>query len=63
MTSLGYDVLGVDWCISPEDARKVAGPDVVLQGNLDPAALYTSKVRHQYGKSVWWAVVVVSIIG
>jgi uroporphyrinogen decarboxylase len=35
----GYDVLGLDWCIVPEDAR-TAAPNKALQGNLDPARLY-----------------------
>jgi len=35
-----YDVLSVDWTVSPEEARSKAGPYVSLQGNLDPAVLY-----------------------
>lgn len=31
--------IGIDWCISPELARKFAGNKVVLQGNFDPAKL------------------------
>jgi uroporphyrinogen decarboxylase len=31
--------IGIDWCISPEFARKLAGDDMVLQGNFDPAKL------------------------
>lgn len=35
----GYDVLGLDWCIEPVNARAVA-PNSALQGNLDPSRLY-----------------------
>jgi uroporphyrinogen decarboxylase len=35
----GYDVLGLDWCIAPADAR-AAAPKKALQGNLDPSRLY-----------------------
>ncbi|KAJ9601756.1 hypothetical protein L9F63_000048 [Diploptera punctata] len=36
----GYDVVGLDWTIRPEDARAIIGNSVTLQGNLDPCALY-----------------------
>ena len=32
----GADVVGVDWSLSLSDARRKAGSDVTLQGNLDP---------------------------
>jgi len=35
-----YDVLSLDWTIEPEAARDVVGDRAVLQGNLDPCALY-----------------------
>lgn len=31
--------LGLDWCISPEVARKLTGGNITLQGNFDPAKL------------------------
>lgn len=37
--TLGYDVIGIDWTVEPEYARTVL-PNVALQGNLDPCALY-----------------------
>ena len=40
-----YDVIGVDWCTPPEYARKMANGKV-LQGNLDPCALYADEVSY-----------------
>ena len=31
--------LGIDWCISPQMARQMAGPKITLQGNFDPTHL------------------------
>ena len=39
-----YDVIGVDWTVAPALARRLAGPNKTLQGNLDPCALYAPKV-------------------
>jgi uroporphyrinogen decarboxylase len=39
----GYDVLGLDWLIDPEEARRAVGDKVALQGNLDPNVLYGGK--------------------
>jgi uroporphyrinogen decarboxylase len=39
MADTGTDGLGLDWCISPQVARKFAGNNITLQGNLDPAKL------------------------
>jgi len=39
-SNAGYDVLGLDWCIEPSDARELVGYKVALQGNLDPNVLY-----------------------
>jgi uroporphyrinogen decarboxylase len=39
MTVTGASCIGLDWCIRPETARKMAGHGVTLQGNLDPARL------------------------
>jgi uroporphyrinogen decarboxylase len=41
----GADVLGVDWRIEIDQARALAGPDVALQGNLDPLALFLPRAE------------------
>jgi len=40
MADLGYEVIGLDWTIDPEEARRQVGPNITLQGNLDPQDLY-----------------------
>lgn len=40
---LEYDVLGIDWTVDPEVAIKNTEGKCVLQGNLDPCALYAPK--------------------
>ena len=37
MWEAGPRVIGLDWRTSISDARRRLGPDVVVQGNLDPA--------------------------
>ncbi len=39
MAATGAHGLGIDWCIRPSTARELAGPNVTLQGNYDPAKL------------------------
>ncbi|MBO9199164.1 MULTISPECIES: uroporphyrinogen decarboxylase [Niastella] len=39
MAATGAHGLGIDWCINPAMARQLAGPNVTLQGNFDPAKL------------------------
>jgi uroporphyrinogen decarboxylase len=39
MAATGAAGLGLDWCIKADVARKMAGPNVTLQGNFDPAKL------------------------
>ena len=40
IAELPCQVIGLDWNISPEYARKATGSKKVLQGNLDPCTLY-----------------------
>jgi uroporphyrinogen decarboxylase len=37
---LDCQVVGLDWTVSPQEARRQLGPQKVLQGNLDPCALF-----------------------
>lgn len=41
---LGYAIIGLDWTVDPIEARKQVGPNVTLQGNLDPQDLYKTPV-------------------
>lgn len=43
-SELGYEVIGIDWTVNPLEARAAVGPNVTLQGNLDPQDLYKSPV-------------------
>lgn len=40
VAKLGYHVVSLDWNVDPSFARRVVGPDVCLQGNMDPTVLY-----------------------
>lgn len=39
MSDTGAHGLGIDWCVPPQIARRLAGDNVTLQGNMDPAKL------------------------
>lgn len=39
MSATGAAAVGIDWCITPQMARTLAGVNIVLQGNFDPAKL------------------------
>ena len=41
LAAAGYDVLSLDWTMRPESVRADIDRDIVLQGNLDPCALYS----------------------
>ncbi len=45
MAETGADVVGLDWRVNLSEARNRIGDQCVLQGNLDPAALYGSRER------------------
>ena len=41
MAVSGAKALGVDWTCSPQMARKLTGGEITLQGNFDPARLFS----------------------
>jgi uroporphyrinogen decarboxylase len=47
--ALPTDVVGLDWTVNMAAARRRVGPDVALQGNLDPCVLFASpeQIRHE----------------
>jgi len=44
-TEVGADVLGIDWTLPLSDAVRRIGPSAVVQGNLDPAALFAPEAE------------------
>jgi uroporphyrinogen decarboxylase len=59
MAATGAAGLGIDWCIKPQMARQLAGDNITLQGNFDPAKLLapipviieeTKAMLHAFGK-------------
>jgi uroporphyrinogen decarboxylase len=46
----GADVMGVDWRLPLSQARAVLGPELAVQGNLDPAALFAP--REELGRQI-----------
>jgi uroporphyrinogen decarboxylase len=40
MANAGCDVIGLDWRIPLDDGWATAGPDLAVQGNLDPVVLF-----------------------
>ena len=42
-TETAVDVIGLDWTVDIAEAKAIIGNGVALQGNLDPAILYTSE--------------------
>ncbi|MEU7041650.1 uroporphyrinogen decarboxylase [Streptomyces varsoviensis] len=43
MGEAGADVVGVDWRVPMDEARRRVGPGKALQGNLDPAVLFAPR--------------------
>lgn len=41
----GSDVVGLDWHVHLGAARDILGPDIAVQGNLDPTVLYAPKAH------------------
>lgn len=40
LAATGVDVVGLDWTVDMADARRRLGPDVAVQGNIDPVVLF-----------------------
>jgi uroporphyrinogen decarboxylase len=43
MGESGADLISVDWTVDMADARRRLGPEMGVQGNLDPGVLFGSK--------------------
>lgn len=41
MKETGVDVIGLDWTVDMEDGRKRLGSSIGVQGNVDPALLFS----------------------
>lgn len=41
MKGTGVDVIGLDWTVDMEDGRKRLGSGISIQGNVDPAYLFS----------------------
>lgn len=50
VSELGADVIGIDWTVPMSFATDRLGPDSVVQGNLDPAALFGD--RHELAAAI-----------
>ena len=64
LSKSGYNTVGLDWTIDPVKARLLVGPNITLQGNLDPCALYSprsdieaaaKKLCEKFGSQRWIA--------
>jgi len=42
IAAIGCDAVGIDWTTDLQEARQAVGDRVALQGNLDPAALFSA---------------------
>jgi uroporphyrinogen decarboxylase len=49
VVGLNADVIQVDWRVPLQHARHILGPEKVLQGNLDPTALFAPPERLRSG--------------
>jgi len=45
MAESGAEVIGLDWRVEIAEARRRLGPDVTLQGNLEPACLFLDEAQ------------------
>ncbi len=55
LSTAGYDIIGLDWTIKPDEGRQKVGSNITVQGNMDPCALYGPKVKRCHPiASVFW---------
>jgi len=48
--------IGIDWCITPQLARKLTENKITLQGNFDPAKLLAPETMgERYDRQLWYA--------
>jgi uroporphyrinogen decarboxylase len=40
MANVGADIVSLDWTVTMEEGRRRLGPNIGVQGNLDPAVLF-----------------------
>lgn len=54
LVSSGASAIGIDWCTSPSEARKLTGGNITLQGNFDPTKLYLppSEIKKEVEKMI-----------
>lgn len=57
-----YDVIGLDWTVDPIEARKQLGPNVTLQGNMDPCAMYSSQVCYIFFQIYIYIILILNTI-
>ncbi|MDD5402935.1 MAG: uroporphyrinogen decarboxylase [Sulfuricella sp.] len=52
IAAIGCDAIGLDWTMDIGEARRLVGDKVALQGNLDPAVLFSNPdiIRSEAGK-------------
>jgi uroporphyrinogen decarboxylase len=43
MGSSGADIISVDWTVDMAEARRILGPNIGVQGNMDPGVLFGSQ--------------------
>lgn len=55
LANCGYETVGLDWGISPRDARVFTEGKVALQGNFDPPILHAGRkaIEEQVKEMVW----------
>lgn len=55
LASIGYSTLGLDWGITPREARLATEGKVALQGNMDPPILHSGRaaIKREVRKLTW----------